>query len=111
MATTNDPQENVSRGSKVSVTFAVTFTLLFVLLFTFVQQLPLAAEAEQTGSITGHVTASDGGNLGPLQVYAGNINDFLIFTATTLDAGGYYTLTGLTPGSYDVSFNNDDRAP
>ncbi|ATY32139.1 TonB-dependent receptor [Sphingomonas psychrotolerans] len=65
--------------------------------------LPAPAAAQvTTGSIRGHVTASDGSAAAGAQVSARNTGTNQTYRATSA-ADGRYTLSGLRPGSYEVT--------
>ena len=69
---------------------------------------PIDAALTLGGTITGHITAVDGG--APLEdvyadVYSSTGNDWVAYDTT--DATGAYTVTGLPAGSYKVEFDPD----
>ena len=81
--------------------FARAFRRLLGLLF-LVSALPLSAQ--QTGGITGRVTASDGSVLPGVTVEARS--DVLPGPRSTVTAsGGEYRLPALPPGNYTLTFN------
>src|SRR5215469_10871092 len=73
-------------------------TLLIALLHTAVLAAPAAAQT--TGSISGNVTDE---NHGALPGAAGKLKPGNI--TVTSDATGDYTISGVTPGTYTLSFS------
>jgi hypothetical protein len=114
MHTTNQRKSHLhSSTSALFMALLLAFILLFVLR-TLLYAAPTAAEPSataQTGSISGQVTASDGGALGPLRVQADRLSTSDPAVSTTLDATGHYTLAGLAPGTYSLLFNADKVSP
>lgn len=65
--------------------------------------LPTMASAQvSTASLSGRVTGADGSSAASAQVSARSIATNQTVRATS-DANGYYTLTGLRPGEYEVT--------
>jgi hypothetical protein len=83
-----------------------------VLLFGLVLALPAGGLAAQTstGSIRGTVTDSAGSPLDAAQVTATNVATN-IQRGSTSNARGFYSLSGLTPGSYRLAVRHIGHAP
>src|SRR4029077_4661943 len=77
-----------------------TARFLFLLLFTFVCG---SLFAQQTGSLSGRVTASDGSALPGVTVEASS-NVLPQPRVTTTDVNGDYQLPALQPGTYTLQF-------
>ena len=89
------------KGSGSDMRFARTFRTLLCLL-SVVSALP--SSAQQTGGISGRVTASDGSVLPGVTVEARS--DVLPGPRSTVTAsGGEYRLPALPPGNYTLTFN------
>ena len=69
-----------------------------------------AAAQTTTGSIRGYVTNTAGAPLTGAQLQARNVSNGVTRFATSRD-NGFYTLPGLTPGSYEVSAKRIGSAP
>ena len=85
----------VSRGKPGTARFLLCALLMFLL-------LPLAAHAQDAGSITGTVRDSSGAVVADAQVTATNAAIGVTRTTTT-NADGSYLAAALPPGSYDLS--------
>jgi putative cell wall-binding protein len=70
------------------------------------------AQLATGGTITGRVTGNDGPGFFSIRAYLqdpGNPSVFDQLTDTTPDAGGNYTLRGLAPGTYQITFGDNNQ--